>query len=151
MKTTDLLYDNIPSNKMLKEKKTVELVRIFCGKRNWLWILQLWFDACSAHNTLSVCNMIERNGSSWCTFIMPIFLLFCCFSFILNTFIVVSWGSVCVYACISNHFYLIFSLYFVLIIATAAAAVAVAVKISFFIHTSSHSNSAIFCSFVYFS
>lgn len=133
--------------KCWKKKKQLNWF-VFCGKRNWLWILQLWFDACFAHNTLSVCNMIERNGSSWCTFIIPIFLLFCCFSFILNTFIVVSWGSMCMYACISNHFYLIFSLYFVLIVAVCAAA---AIKISFFIHTSSHSNSAIFCSFVYFS
>lgn len=82
--------------KCWKKKKQLNWFVFFCGKRNWLWILQLWFDACFAHNTLSVCNMIERNGSSWCTFIIPIFLLFCCFSFILNTFIVVSWGSVCV-------------------------------------------------------
>ena len=70
------------------------------------WFYARWTRSRIAHTQ---CNMIERNGSSWCTFIIPIFCfssVLCCFFVSFSTLSSKLWLCACGFL---YHFFLLFS------------------------------------------
>ena len=114
------------------------------------WFYARWTRSRIAHTQ---CNMIERNGSSWCTFIIPIFCfssVLCCVVFLFHSqHFHRNWD------CVRVDFFIIFFCYFRSIVSFVFAdVVAAAASISFFIHTSSRSKRRhirLFCVCVFFS